>query len=163
MIIAQNPHQHNHVSSTQRTGLAGEAYAAELLQERGYSVTVPADFNLPNTDLLINGLPVEVKLALPTLRRPQPGYTRIRWQFNLGNVPTDDRVYLIIAQDAAGERWPYIVPSAVLINRPHIQLTSHPTQYRGFIAPFLHAWTVIDYLLTRQYQNAGQISLYGME
>ena len=160
MIIAQNSYTHNHhLSVNQRTGLAGETYAAGLLLERGYNVTIPANFLCPNTDLLINGLPVEVKLALPTVRTVRPGYTRTRWQFNIGNVPATDRVYLIIARDTAGQHWPYIVPSAVLINRPHIQLTSHPTHYAGFIAPFLHAWTVIDYLLTRQYQNAGQLAL----
>lgn len=68
-------------------------------------------------------------------------------------------ILIAIVQDRDGQNWPYIIPTAQLQGRLNISITSHPTKYRGQWADNLHAWQWIDYMVKKNYQQAGQLAL----
>lgn len=148
-------------SRDQRFGLAGEAWAANQLQSLGFDVMMLSQF-FDDTDLLVNGnLPVEVKIARPTMHYRHAGSTGYRWQWNVsrGRVGHGDMILIAIAQDSAGQNWPFIIPSAQLQNRGNISITSHPTSYRGQWAANLNCWDWVGFMLQQSYKLAGQLAL----
>lgn len=148
-------------SANQKTGLAGEVYAARQLVKRGYSVRVPPDFNQPAVDLKVNGvLPVEVKLSKRrTRRRGEKTYPK--WQWNVSQVDTADRVLILIADDGRRKHI-FIMPGALMAHRAVFEINSSPETYRGMLAAFKDNWEVVDYLLEQRYRDNGQLSLMGV-
>lgn len=147
-------------SANQKTGLAGEVYAARQLVKRGYSVRVPPDFNQPAVDLKINDvLPVEVKLSnRRTRRKGEKVYPK--WQWKTGSIDTADRVLILIADDGE-EKHLFILPGALMAHRSSFEINSHPDVYRGMLAAFRDNWDVVDFLLEQRYRDNGQLSLMG--
>lgn len=139
-------------------GHAGEQWAFNQLAARGYHPRFDPDFNAPGRDLIVYGLPVEVKIARPTLRCVH-GKWRKRWQWFIHPTTAQLGEYalVLIAEDSQGKRYPYVVPGSAVGNRSQVQLTSHPDKYSGWIAKYLHRWDTIDYLAHEVYANQGPL------
>jgi len=153
------------MSSEQQLGLAGELWALEELQARGYPAQLCSDW-LADVDMILDGvLPVEVKLSRP---RPQPhgkGW-RERWQWDVSRLPKNaDSLVLLIAEDGEGARFCFVVPSWVFFGRGTRtpSLTSHPLEYahrgRGYLARYFEAWHLIPEVLATRRRLAGQLTL----
>lgn len=153
-------------SRNQRVGAEGEKWVIEQLQARGYDAKFDPDFYNEGYDIIVNGLPTEIKFAHQTRRKRvwtnrigvvlENWYDRWQWQIH----PTSHRLtdwLLILVADVNGDRYPYIVPGGIVLDRTHIQLTSHPNKYRGWLAAWLNRWEIIDYLANGVYQNGGPL------
>lgn len=141
-------------SQQQLTGLNGERWVAEQLADRGYKVRVPGDFDHPGCDLFANALCLEVKFANPTQRKVD-GRWHDRWQFHIHpatHAMQGDWAAVLVAEDRQGKKYPFIIPHGAIGERRHLQITSHPVQYRGWMARFLYRWDVIDYLAGKHYR-----------
>jgi len=160
-ILAQSSLPHNRLSEAQRYGLRAELWSLQQLQARDYQAHLVSGF-FSNVDILIEpGLPVEVKISRPYLYKVKPGHYRQRWQFDLArSLPANqDWILLAIAEDEERELWPYVLLSGWLNGRSHLQLTSHPSKFSGWIAPHLNGWQNIDTLLDWKQKQAGQLFL----
>lgn len=152
-------------SETQRFGLEGEMNVKRWLEEKGYDVHMPADFNRVGCDLVINlgdrAIPVEVKTANKTYRKNKLSDGRItmleRWQWCLHPTNhSEDTVLILVAQDDSGE-FPFILPADSLGQRRQVQITRHPLDYRGYLKPYLENTQVIEYLAAKEYKNGGPL------
>lgn len=151
------PHINGRLSQSQIIGLQGEQWAYEQLRKRGHPVKMVADFTTQNCDLKIRDLPIEVKLAWPTMRRHH-GKLKWRWQFRIHPTSQQmecDWLLILIARDYNGFTYPYILPGGLLLERQHIQITSHPAKFRGWLSYWLNRWSVVDYLLKKAYRDGG--------
>lgn len=149
-----------HLSATQRFGLQAEEWVFRQLLEQGYTPTMPLDFSQTACDIICNGLCIEVKTARPTFR---PGklangktawYTR--WQWMIHPTHQGEFLAILIAETAKG-KYPFIVPGSIIGERTHIQLTSHPENYKGWLAQYLNRWEMVSYLSEQIYQNNGPL------
>lgn len=153
-------------SAHQRIGHKGEKWAFHELKARGYEVKFDPDFCREGYDLVVNGLPTEIKFAHQTWRKrkrvnrnglvTEHWYPRWQWQIH----PTSRRLtdwLLILVADVEGQRYTYVVPGAMVSNRTHIQLTSPPTKYTGWLAQWLNRWEIIEYLANGVYRNGGPL------
>lgn len=149
-------------SKDQKTGLQGEWYAYEQLCKRGHKVKMMTDFNHKSYDLKIGQLPIEVKYAKQTFRKKKrKGLTVFvpRWQWFIHPTAKQlndrDWVLILIAEDHKKIRYPYILPGNILDGRSHLQLTSHPTKYKGWLNDWLKEWGVIEFLAQQSYLDNG--------
>ena len=143
-------------SPTQRKGYQAELWVVEQLRQRGHKTRLP-DFFTPNCDIIVAGLPIEVKFAHPTRRANR---TQVRWQFRVhptAQQMTGEWAAVLVAQDEAMVRYAYIVPGSMFKDRTWAQITSHPTVYRGWLAKFLNRWDVIEYLSQETYRHQGPL------
>lgn len=151
------------MSKEKKFGLQGERWAMEKLEKRGYQVTMVSDF-FSDIDLVIDGvLACEVKIALPRVQRVRPGYWRHRWQFDCSRLPQSvDSLVILIAEDTAGFRYPFCVPSYAIIGRgtKTPTVTSHPLRYSGWLAEYRDSWSQVDSLLSLRQRQSGQYSLF---
>ena len=140
-------------------GDIGERWVYDQLVKRGYEcIFMPSDCE--NCDILVIGdngrrLPVEVKFARPTTRK---GRKQPRWQFQIHETAQkmySDWVLILVCQDSNKIRYPFIIPGQLVSERPHVQITSHPRVYSGWMSKYLDRWDVIDYLLGQEYRNGG--------
>ena len=145
--------------STLELGDIGERWVYEQLVKRGYKCQfMPLDCQ--NCDILITGqngrrLPVEVKFARPTTRK---GRKSTRWQFQIHETAQrmhGDWVLILVCQDSKRTHYPFIIPGQLVSERPHVQITSHPKTYTGWMERYLNRWDIIDYLLDQEYKNGG--------
>jgi len=133
-----------------------EVWVFHQLRKRGHKPQF-TEWNTPNCDLKVGTLPIEVKFARPTVRA---GRQQKRWQFYLSPTSqqmTGEWVAILVAQDLDRKKYPFIVPGSMFKTRTHVQLTSHPTQYRGWLAKFRNRWDVIDYIIKETYRNRGPL------
>jgi len=127
-------------------GKAGEAYVGRLLSSAGLQIR----FDGP-ADLTVNGLPVEVKAARPTLYRSggyvgyqfclnRPGHTRVKapvvillcyWD------PTNEPIAFVIPADHLGQRRKVVIP------------VRYPWLYSGKWSRWYQRWETIADLLER--------------
>lgn len=149
-----------HLSATQRFGLQAEEWVFQQLLEKGYTPIMPPNFLLAACDLIVNGLCVEVKTAKPTLRtrKLRDGTTRLyrRWQWLIHPSHQGEFLAVLIAETSEG-KYPFLVPGSVIGERTHIQLTSHPEKYKGWLAQYLNRWEMVTYLSERIYQSNGPL------
>lgn len=149
-------------SRDQALGLHGERWAIQELSDRGHTVTVP-DFSAPNCDLICDGLCVEVKYARPTTRLYRGKSRNIfytRWQWNIhqtAQAMQHDWGLILIAEDAENYLYPFILPGNLVGHREQVQITSHPTQYGGWLAQWLNRWDIIPYLVNGVYRDGGPL------
>lgn len=150
---------------TQRTGNIGEQWAYDQLAKRGHDVLMVPDYFAKCVDLKIGALPIEVKYSRISQRRKvnkRTGQVRWyeRWQWNVQELDSADRVLILIAEDKAGIRHPFVMPGSVMAHRRNFQISRHPTDYQGLIAGYLNAWETVDFLLQQQYYDDRQLSIY---
>jgi len=140
-----------------RVGAVGERMAFKELHRRGYNALMIEDFWTPNADLKINHLPVEVKIAYPTYRKPHPdGPWRPRWQFHISPTAAHmvgEWLLILIAVDSSGHSHWYIIPGSVVSGRQHLQITSHPDLYSGWMSYYRGKWEIIDPLCKQDYDH----------
>lgn len=138
-------------SRDQKLGYQGELWAIAQLKKRGFDPQIPDDFFSNGLDILVDGLPIEVKYAKRTYRKfpANDGQViyRPRWQWHIhptSYAPGRDFVAILIAEDDSGKRHVFIVPSLALDGRSHVQITSHPDKYTGWMAEYKDQWGVIN-------------------
>jgi hypothetical protein len=85
-----------------------------------------------------------------------------RWLWKTTAVDTSDRVLILVAQDSHEFLYPFILPGALMAHRQAFEINSHPAKYHGILAQFLNNWSVIDYMLKKRYQEAGQLAMVGV-
>lgn len=143
------------MSPNQLTGFAAERWAFEQLVKHGYSPKYPPSWGHKNCDLIVNQLPIEVKVANRTTRRSKYH----RWQWHV--APTAQEMKgewaLILLANYQGQLWPYVLPGSIVDDRPHIQITSAPPHYNGWLSPWMNRWEVIQYLSDGVYRNGGPL------
>lgn len=150
-------------SPPQKIGLDGELWVHHQLELLGYKPTMKPLFNEMCCDLVIDGLPVEVKLSKPGARWKVlsdgifQGYPR--WQWNVSAVNTADRVLILVAQDGQGVNYPFILPGAIMAHRDNFEINTHPARYKGILAGYLNNWAVVDFMLKKRYLDGGQLTL----
>lgn len=155
------------LSQTQQIGWNGEQWAIDQLAARGYEVKFDPDFCNEGYDLVVNGLPTEIKFAHRTKRKRRHvnragvvfdnWYDRWQWCIHPTSHRLTDWLLILVAEDRRKGKYPYIVPGGVVLDRTHIQITSHPTKYKGWLAQFLNQWEMIDYLANGVYRNGGPL------
>jgi len=145
----------------QNFGVAGERWVYNKAKSLGYTVKWINNFNEPCHDLTINGLPVEVKTANKTyrLRTLSTGSIKQyqRWQWHISDTADKhkgDYGLVLLAKDR-GEFYPFILPGSAVNDRPHLQLTSHPLVYSGWMSQWLNRWEILTYLANGIYQDNG--------
>lgn len=143
------------MSPNQQTGLKWEMYIARQLKARGYAVKMGRNFTEKSVDMRANGLPIEVKFANPTWRKQGEKSYR-RWQWHIADTRhlyagKDWALVLIAAAD--GKLFHYVVPGGLAVSRPHIQITSHPAMYAGWVSDWHEQWEVIHFLSQRLYTD----------
>lgn len=153
-------------SPSQNIGLYGEYWVKCQLDLLGYSARLKPLFNNRGCDLMVDSLPVEVKFSRPCAKwkKLQSGIFQghPRWQWKVEAVDTADRVLILVAEDSHGFFYPFILPGVLMAHRRTFEINSHPAKYKGILAQFLNNWSVIDYMLKKQYQDGGQLSLVGV-
>lgn len=147
-------------SIMQKFGIKIEDWFLNLAIEKGYKPKLTR-WGAENCDMVIRGLPVEIKAARPTIRR-RKGKKYTRWQWHIHPTSQQmqgDWVLVLVAQDENEERYLYILPGSVLAGRTHLQLTSHPLEYSGWISRWANKWELISYLGDQRYKNGGSLFL----
>lgn len=153
-------------SQTQQIGSDGEMWAIEQLEAFGYQCKFHPDFCNEGYDMTVNGLPTEIKFAHRTKRKRtwknragvifENYYDRWQWQIHPTSHRQTDWLLILIA-DYRGTKYTFIVPGGLVLDRTHIQITSHPNKYRGWLAAWLNRWEIIDYLANGIYRNGGPL------
>lgn len=157
----QNPPNFLGLSALQNYGLRIEKWVYDQLVSRGYSPIIPPNFSQEGCDMLIESLCIEVKAARKTKRKfilsdGTIAY-RDRWQWFINSTHKTEYVLILVAETSPQKRYVFIVPGSQMGNRQHIQITSHPSKYSGWIAQYRDAWEVIPYLQKKVYLNNGPL------
>lgn len=153
-------------SPTQTIGLYGEYWVQHQLELLGYNVHLKPNFREPGCDMLVEGMPVEVKISCVSAKwkKLQSGIYHgfPRWQWKVEKVDTADRVLILVAQDANDFLYPFVMPGVLMAHRQMFEINSHPAKYKGILAQFMNNWSVVDYMLKKRYQDAGQLAMVGV-
>ena len=133
----------------------------QQLEKRGYSVHQPTNFFEKACDAYVNGLCIEIKAARRTKRTRvlKSGKVKTYWryQWSLGEIPRCEFALILVADTPQKKRFCFIVPGSQVGDRTHLQLTSHPLKYSGWLAQYLEKWDVIDYLAGKVYLGNGPL------
>jgi len=150
------------LGEAQRFGFMAEVWALNVLLSRGYEAKLINDFNA-DSDILIDGVcHCEVKISRCYRRCVRAGYYRPCWQFDLSRMPRHrDSVVILVCQDALGDWYPFIAPSWYFFGRCRVNITSHPTKYKGYLADCLNCWGNVADVLARVSINSYQLPLIG--
>lgn len=149
------------MSRDQQFGLEGEKWVMTQLKKRGYKPTLRSDFYVQACDLLVNGLCIEVKIAKPTLRLRKlksgnvVGYTRWQWFVHPTSQQLSNEWLLVLLAQTNKAIIPFILPGSQIGDRTHIQITSHPNNYKGWLAAYRNAWDMVAYLTQETYLDNG--------
>ena len=149
------------MSPEQEIGLEHEEWVVKQLRARGYAAQLNPNFCAQNCDLRVNGLPVEVKYARPTLRTQtkrnglKVQYTRWQWCISDTAAGMSGEWVCVLLAQTRKKIVPYIVPGSQIGERNHVQITSHPDRYRGWLNNYRNTWSVIDYLSQATYLDNG--------
>jgi len=146
------------LSRDQRVGLEAENWVFEQLTQRGYSPIIPPDFFKSACDMHVNGLCVEVKVAKRTKRKQKLANGKVklrdRWQWFIHPThPKTEYVLILVADDAKKNRYAFILSGSMVGERSHLQLTSHPEKYNGWMAAYRDKWSMIDFLASQAYKE----------
>ena len=142
----------------QKFGIKVEDWFLNQAIAKGYKPRLTR-WGTENCDMIIRGLPVEIKAARPSVRR-RKGKEYTRWQWHVHPTSQQmqgDWVLVLVAQDNDGKRFLYILPGSILAGRTHLQLTSHPSEYTGWISQWANKWELLDYLASGVYKNGGTL------
>jgi len=149
------------LSPHQKYGLKIEQWVIQQLESKGYAPKIPTDFNEKACDAYVNGLCLEIKAARRTKRTRvlASGEVKTYWryQWSLGNVPRCEFALILVADTPQKKRFCFIVPGSQIGGTTHLQLTSHPLKYSGWLAQYLEKWDVIDYLSSQVYLGNGPL------
>lgn len=147
------------LSPQQRYGLKIEQQVIQELEKRGYEAHVPTNFSQKACDAVVRGLCVEIKGAKRTKRTRvlSSGEVKSYWryQWSLDQRPEGEFVLILVADTPQKKRFHFIVPGSQIGDRTHIQITSHPLKYQGWLSEYLEKWDVIDYLAGQIYLSNG--------
>jgi len=147
------------LSRDQKTGLKGQLWAVNQLKQRGYQV------DCTDTNIIINQqLNCIIKtstLNFYTKEVKGKSYNYQRWCWSTVGINTDNDLLILLAYHG-GRYYPFIMPSAWATGRSSFQISTHPTNHKGILAPALDNWAWVDYLLKNHYQNGSELRLSPM-
>jgi hypothetical protein len=151
------------LGANQRFGVMAEQWVYQELLKRGYEARLISDF-FADSDILIEGVcHCEVKISRMTWRYVRRGLYRPCWQFDLSRLPRHrDSLVIIICQDGVGQWFPFVCPSWDFFGRYRVNITSHPTKYRGYLAQELDTWGNVADVLARNQKYNYQLPLEGL-
>lgn len=103
-------------------------------------------------DLLIAGYAVELKIARARARPRadgspsaiRPEYYQALMQDLKNHHHLNGQVVIVVCVDRGDQLWPYVIPRQAVGSRRTIEISSHPTAYKGQWATWLKAWWVLD-------------------
>lgn len=151
----------NYLSASQKYGLKIEQWLIEELEKRGYSPKVPTNFAQTACDAYVNGLCIEIKAAKRTRRFKKLASGEVkayyRWQWNIHPTHKGEYALILVADTPQKKRFCFILPGSVVGTRTHLQITSHPIKYTGWMSAYLEKWDVIDYLAREVYKGYGPL------
>jgi hypothetical protein len=147
------------LSHTQRVGFKAELWALNQITSRLFIAEFNQSFNAGYDILIDETLRCEVKFSHQITRKVRPGLYRPCWQFDIRQKIDRDMIFILICEDNAGKWHPFIVPSWYLFRRCKVQITSHPTVYRGMYADCLNHWVNIVTVLNRLNKLTYQLPL----
>jgi len=136
------------------TGDLGEEMVYNELCARGYAV----EYDVP-ADLLVNGVPVEVKTAHVSNYRSErgDGYQFCIWRE--GHCKVQAPVIVLVCLTDSGATF-FVVPSDSIGNRRKIVISHpEPEKYRGKWMCFLEKWDVIAMMVNAQSSYRPPLSL----
>jgi hypothetical protein len=150
------------LGKAQQFGFMAEVWVYKFLLSRGYEAKLIANFNA-DSDILIDGCcHCEVKISRPLRRCVRLGYYRPYWNFDVSRLPRHrDSVVVLVCQDGLGDWYPFVAPSWYFFGRWSVNITSHPTQYKGYLADCLNCWGNVADVLARVSKNSYQLPLLG--
>lgn len=149
-----------HLSRDQLVGLEAERWTFDKLVKLGYSPEMSPDFLQEACDMTVKGLCVEVKVARLTYRKIKLSKTSKyypRWQWHIHPTHKGEFALILIADCPKSGRYVFVVPGSQVGSTQHLQLTSHPTKYAGWLAKYRDKWEVIDYLAKQVYHDNGPL------
>lgn len=150
-----------YLSPSQKYGLSVEQWVIAQLTKQGYTPSVPTDFAQTACDAYVNGLCLEIKAAKRTKRYKKLASGEVkaywRWQWQIHPTHKGEYALILVADTPQKKRFCFIVPGSVAGQRSHIQITSHPLKYQGWLSAYLEKWTVIDYLSQEVYKGNGPL------
>jgi hypothetical protein len=145
------------MSPEQLTGLRAQRWVEAQLKKQGLPV-LATGWNTQSCDILVGDLPIEVKTANATYRRRgELKYRRWQWRIHETQKYHHREWALILIAEYQGQPWPFIMPGSLVNLRPHLQITSTPLAYSGWMASWLNRWDVIEYLLNGTYKDGGPL------
>jgi len=148
--------------SSENSGSLGEQWVYDQLRSRGHTVRRNTDTaHGCGHNMTIGDLTIEYRFARQSYRvryRRGEAVRVPRWQWLIGGGCD---VVILVAEDtrpdqsSAGGLYAYILPGSLVSPRQHLQLTSHPIVYRGWLNDWLNEWSVIPYLVQKIYAKNG--------
>lgn len=128
-------------------GLAGEALIASILVRSGYHVEHVAPIWGKSGDLRVTCLETGVTFTIEVKTARQSQYDG-RWQFCINKTNhtrlSNSDLCVLVAIDSHNQPFLYLFPSLCL-DCTQFTLSSHPTRYRGKIAPFRQRGLSLDF------------------
>lgn len=149
------------MSPDQEYGSFGEKWVFDQLKQRGYSPKINSRYFAQNCDLFVLDMPVEVKIARQTNRRHKLNngldvlYPRWQWSVHDTAKEMNGEWILVLLAQTKTRIFPYILPGSVIGDRNHLQITSHPDRYQGWLNQYRDKWSIIDYLAQQTYLDNG--------
>jgi hypothetical protein len=148
------------MGQAQRFGLMAEKWVVSELTKRGYEARLISMFTADSDILISGGVTVEVKISHCLQRYVRPGYARPYFGFDLARLPRHrDSIVVLICQDVHRDWYPFIAPSWYFFGRYRVNITSHPTKYRGYLSDCLNRWDNVANVLARAQKNSPQLPL----
>ena len=148
-----------HLGANQRYGLRIEQWVIEKLTQKGYTPTIPTNFSETACDAWIDGLCIEIKGARRTKRTAVLASgevkTYYRYQWSISPCHRQEYALILVAETPGRKRICFVVPGSQVGERTHLQITSHPLKYQGWLAQYREKWDVIDYLASQVYRGNG--------
>lgn len=149
-------------TAKQEYGAAVEEWVLGQLLSHGHQARLISRWG-DAFDLVIDGpvpLQVEVKAARRRWRKVRPGYYSPEWRWHTANISQEiDHLLALVAEDLAGQRYLFLVPSWVAWKKQGLSITSHPREYRGRLACYLEAWAVVGEVAAQRRKHSNQIQL----
>lgn len=145
------------MSPEQRIGIEAEKWVMGQLRKIGLN-GCSTDFGAACCDITVDDLPIEVKIANPTTRTYRGrNYRRWQWRIHETQKYHHREWVLILIAKYNGQLYPFILPGSSVNLRPHLQITSSPLAYGGWLAQWLNRWDIIPYLANGTYRDGGPL------
>lgn len=95
-------------------------------------------------DLDVAGHPVELKVSRAHAQPSGRKTTRFQAELRGKRHGLNGNLLILLCVDRDDRLWPYIIPVRELADQRTIEITSHPTRYRGKWRRYLRAWDLLQ-------------------
>lgn len=152
-------------SPEQVIGLQGENLVLNKLRQLGHRAKLCPDFYAKSVDIVMNGMPIEVKTANSKLRLKKKAngslvsYRRYQWNVSGLNSTHGEFPLVLVALDTAKIMQAFVVPASLVRGRgvQVVEINTHPTKYRGWFSEYLGAWWMIEQIYRDWYTQYQEV------